>query len=66
MFAIVNTIGLLLLDEVHTIHEERGAALEAVVSRMKAIINEVNQTSKNGLSGNINISSYNSDKRVNS
>ena len=49
MFAIVKTIGLLLLDEVHTINEERGAALEEVVSRMQVIINEVNQHSKANL-----------------
>ncbi|EPY34763.1 RNA helicase, partial [Strigomonas culicis] len=34
---VVHSVGLLLLDEIHTVHEERGAALEAVVSRMKAI-----------------------------
>lgn len=37
VLSIVNSVGLLLLDEVHTVHEERGAALEAIVSRMKAI-----------------------------
>ncbi|CBH18522.1 DEAD/DEAH box helicase, putative [Trypanosoma brucei gambiense DAL972] len=34
---LVASVALLMLDEVHTVSEERGAALEAVVSRMKAI-----------------------------
>eukprot|EP00796_Vickermania_ingenoplastis_P013285 gene13285-9126_t len=37
VFEVVNTVSLLLLDEIHTVHEERGAALEAIVSRMKTI-----------------------------
>ena len=37
VMAIVNSVGLLLLDEVHTVQEERGAAMEAIVSRVKAI-----------------------------
>lgn len=37
VFDIVNSVVLVLLDEIHTVHEERGAALEAIVSRMKAI-----------------------------
>ncbi|ESS66296.1 RNA helicase [Trypanosoma cruzi Dm28c] len=37
IWSLVASVALLLLDEVHTVSEERGAALEAVVSRMKAI-----------------------------
>lgn len=37
VMAIVNSVGLLLLDEVHTVQEERGAAMEAIVSRVKVI-----------------------------
>lgn len=37
VFDVVNSVSLVLLDEIHTIHEERGAALEAMVSRMMAI-----------------------------
>lgn len=37
VFQIVNHVGLVLLDEIHTVGEERGAALEAIVGRMKAI-----------------------------
>ncbi|RNF23803.1 putative DEAD/DEAH box helicase-like protein [Trypanosoma conorhini] len=37
VWGLVASVALLLLDEVHTVSEERGAALEAVVSRMKAI-----------------------------
>ncbi|KAG5470956.1 hypothetical protein CUR178_02262 [Leishmania enriettii] len=37
VMGIVNSVGLLLLDEVHTVQEERGAAMEAIVSRVKAI-----------------------------
>ncbi|KPI90822.1 putative DEAD/DEAH box helicase-like protein [Leptomonas seymouri] len=37
VMAIVNSVALLLLDEVHTVQEERGAAMEAIVSRVKAI-----------------------------
>ncbi|CAM42951.2 putative DEAD/DEAH box helicase-like protein [Leishmania braziliensis MHOM/BR/75/M2904] len=37
VMAIVNSVGLLLLDEVHTVQEERGAAMEAIVSRVKII-----------------------------
>lgn len=37
VMAIVHSVGLLLLDEVHTVQEERGAAMEAIVSRVKAI-----------------------------
>ncbi|KEG15366.1 RNA helicase, partial [Trypanosoma grayi] len=37
VWSLVASVALLLLDEVHTVSEERGAALEAVVSRMKAI-----------------------------
>ena len=33
----VHKIGLLLIDEVHLLNEERGAVLEALVSRMKTI-----------------------------
>lgn len=33
--AMVQSVRLLLMDEVHTVSERRGAALEAVVSRMK-------------------------------
>eukprot|EP00754_Rhynchopus_humris_P036903 Rhum_TRINITY_DN18999_c0_g1::Rhum_TRINITY_DN18999_c0_g1_i1::g.168732::m.168732/K15271/HFM1, MER3; ATP-dependent DNA helicase HFM1/MER3 len=35
--ACVQDIGLVLLDEVHLVAEERGAVLEALVSRMKTI-----------------------------
>ncbi|CAD2216296.1 ATP-dependent DNA helicase HFM1/MER3 [Angomonas deanei] len=37
VMSIVHSVGLLLLDEIHTVHEERGAALEAIVSRMMTI-----------------------------
>ncbi|KAK7199746.1 ATP-dependent DNA DEAD/DEAH box helicase [Novymonas esmeraldas] len=37
VMAIVSSVGLLLLDEVHTVQEERGAAMEAIVSRVKII-----------------------------
>ncbi|GET91474.1 dead/DEAH box helicase-like protein, putative [Leishmania tarentolae] len=37
VMTIVNSVGLLLLDEVHTVQEERGAAMEAIVSRFKVI-----------------------------
>lgn len=37
VFNVVNTVSLLLLDEIHTLNEDRGTALEAIVSRMKAI-----------------------------
>lgn len=33
----VGEIELLLIDEVHLLNEERGAVLEAVVSRMKTV-----------------------------
>jgi len=34
---LVGQVSLLLIDEVHLLHEDRGATLEAVVSRMKTI-----------------------------
>eukprot|EP00760_Papus_ankaliazontas_P006285 PhM_4_TR12979/c0_g1_i1/m.63592/K15271/HFM1, MER3; ATP-dependent DNA helicase HFM1/MER3 len=34
---LVTSVALVLIDEVHTLHEERGAVLEALVSRMKTI-----------------------------
>nr|CCC95973.1 unnamed protein product [Trypanosoma congolense IL3000] len=37
VWELVASVALLMLDEVHTVSEERGAVLEAVVSRMKAI-----------------------------
>ncbi|ESL05344.1 RNA helicase, partial [Trypanosoma rangeli SC58] len=37
VWSLMASVALLLLDEVHTVSEERGAALEAIVSRMKAI-----------------------------
>ncbi|KAH9578601.1 Sec63 domain [Trypanosoma melophagium] len=37
VWGLVASVALLLLDEVHTVNEERGAVLEAIVSRMKAI-----------------------------
>lgn len=37
VFDVVNSVSLVLLDEIHTVHEGRGAALEAMVSRMMAI-----------------------------
>ena len=35
--ALIGQVKLLLIDEVHTIGDERGGVLEAVVSRMKAV-----------------------------
>ncbi|KAH8603458.1 DEAD DEAH box helicase Helicase conserved C terminal domain [Trypanosoma vivax] len=37
IWSLVASVGLLLLDEVHTVSEDRGAVLEAIVSRMKTI-----------------------------
>ncbi|ORC88341.1 RNA helicase [Trypanosoma theileri] len=42
VWGLVASVALLLLDEVHTVSEERGAVLEAIVSRMKAIKASVN------------------------
>ena len=38
---LMNLIKLFLIDEVHMVHGERGATLEAVVSRMKSVHSEV-------------------------
>jgi ATP-dependent DNA helicase HFM1/MER3 len=35
--ALVGQVALLMLDEVHMLHEERGATLEALVSRMRMV-----------------------------
>lgn len=35
--ALVTSVALVLIDEVHTVDDERGAVLEALVSRMKTI-----------------------------
>lgn len=40
MQQFVSEIELLLIDEVHLLNEERGAVLEAVVSRMKTVCAE--------------------------
>eukprot|EP00755_Sulcionema_specki_P040089 Sspe_Gene.114053::Locus_99141_Transcript_1_1_Confidence_1.000_Length_2521::g.114053::m.114053/K15271/HFM1, MER3; ATP-dependent DNA helicase HFM1/MER3 len=37
MLSSMRDVGLMLLDEIHTLSEERGAVLEALVSRMKTI-----------------------------
>lgn len=37
VFDIVHSVALLLMDEIHTVHEGRGAVLEAIVSRMRTI-----------------------------
>ena len=37
MAQLIKQVKLLMIDEVHLLHEERGAVLEAVVSRMKTI-----------------------------
>lgn len=50
VFDVVNSVSLVLLDEIHTVHEERGAALEAMVSRMKAI--QAGRQLQKGLHGN--------------
>lgn len=34
---LVSKVGLLLIDEVHLLHDSRGATLEAVVSRMRHV-----------------------------
>lgn len=36
--AVVNTMALLLVDEVHLVGEPRGATLEAVISRMVSVV----------------------------
>jgi ATP-dependent DNA helicase HFM1/MER3 len=38
---LITMIKLFLIDEVHMLHEPRGATLEAVVSRMKSVQSEV-------------------------
>jgi ATP-dependent DNA helicase HFM1/MER3 len=38
---LMNMIKLFLIDEVHMLHDERGATLEAVVSRMKSVHSDV-------------------------
>jgi ATP-dependent DNA helicase HFM1/MER3 len=38
---LMNMIKLFLIDEVHMLHEARGATLEAVVSRMKSVHTDV-------------------------
>ncbi|KIW02382.1 uncharacterized protein PV09_06203 [Verruconis gallopava] len=38
---LMNMIKLFLIDEVHMLHDERGATLEAVVSRMKSVQSDV-------------------------
>jgi ATP-dependent DNA helicase HFM1/MER3 len=48
VMAIVHSVGLLLLDEVHTVQEERGAAMEAIVSRVKAIQSATAHDAVNG------------------
>ena len=35
--SLVQSVGLVLIDEVHILNEDRGATLEAVVSRMRSV-----------------------------
>ena len=43
---LVTSVALVLIDEVHTLHDDRGAALEALVSRMKTV-HKVRQSRSN-------------------